>query len=315
MYNHLLDTFLKVADTGSFSAAAEELYVSSTAVIKKINNLESSYGITLFKRSNHGIELTEAGKMLYQDAQHIINYSKVALARIQNESKKDGDFTVHVGQSPNTPTGVLLDIWPRLVEVYPEFRLDIISFENSTERVNQMYENLGREIDVYIGLFDPLMLRQRKCIGLRLRQESLRISVPIHHPLAGKRKLHWSDLNGESLMVVQPGRFAAYDALREELRHHPKVHVVNCETVRLETFNICENTGCAIVTIDPWKNIHPLFKTLPMAWNFSTPFGIVASQNPSPKIRTFMDAIMHVLGLSQTDLFSGASLDHRKGIS
>lgn len=312
MYNHLLDTFLKVADTGSFSAAAEELYVSSTAVIKKINNLESSYGITLFKRSNHGIELTEAGKMLYQDAKYIINYSKVALARIQNESQKDGDFTIHVGQSPNTPTCSLLNIWPRLVETYPEFRLDIISFDNSTERVNQMYENLGKEIDVYIGLFDPMMLHQRKCIGLRLSQEPLMVSVPIGHSLASKRRLHWSDLNGEHLMIAQEGRFVAYDSLRAELRHHPKIQVVDCETIRLSTFNICENRGYCLVIIDPWKNIHPLFRTLPISWSFSTPFGIVASQNPSPKVHMFLDAIAHIMGLNAEDMFFEPTNDAKR---
>lgn len=303
MYNHLLDTFLKVADTGSFSSAAEELYISSTAVIKQINNLESTYGITLFQRSNHGIQLTEAGKLLYRDAQYIINYSKVSLARIQNECKKDEDYTIHVGKSLNTPTDSLLSIWPRVVEAYPQFRLDIISFENTTERVNLMYENLGREIDIYIGLFDTRMLRQRKCIGLRLSQEPLRISVPFSHPLANKRKLRWSDLDGEHLMVVQQGRFASYDALREELLHHPKVQVEDCETIRLLTFNRCENMRHLLVIIDPWKDIHPLFKTLPMVWDFSTPFGIVASQNPSPKVLALLNAIIHVMDLKEEDIF------------
>ena len=64
MYNHLLDTFIAVADTGSFSAAARILFVSPTAVIKKINHLEYEYGITLLKRTHYGVELTEEGKAL-----------------------------------------------------------------------------------------------------------------------------------------------------------------------------------------------------------------------------------------------------------
>lgn len=50
MYDYRFDVFIKVADTGSFSKAGELLYTSPTAVIKKINALESSLGLTLFNR-------------------------------------------------------------------------------------------------------------------------------------------------------------------------------------------------------------------------------------------------------------------------
>ena len=51
MYNPQLDTFLCVADAGSFNKAAEELYISPPAVIKQINLLENSLGLTLFVRT------------------------------------------------------------------------------------------------------------------------------------------------------------------------------------------------------------------------------------------------------------------------
>lgn len=42
MYNPQLETFIKVADAGSFNKAADELYITPTAVIKQINSLEKS---------------------------------------------------------------------------------------------------------------------------------------------------------------------------------------------------------------------------------------------------------------------------------
>ena len=45
MYNPQLETFLKVADAGSFNKAAEEAYITPTAVIKQINLLEDSLGV------------------------------------------------------------------------------------------------------------------------------------------------------------------------------------------------------------------------------------------------------------------------------
>lgn len=44
MYNKQLYTFMKVADSGSFKKAAEELYISNVSVMKQMNSLESHFG-------------------------------------------------------------------------------------------------------------------------------------------------------------------------------------------------------------------------------------------------------------------------------
>ena len=81
MYNHQLDTFIQVADAGSFSKAAEALFISSTAVMKQINLLESSLEVQLFNRTPRGLMLTNAGKSYYQDAKYMIQYAKDARIR------------------------------------------------------------------------------------------------------------------------------------------------------------------------------------------------------------------------------------------
>lgn len=60
VYNPQLETFLRVADAGSFNKAAEESYITPTAVIKQINLLEKSLGVKLFNRSHRGLTLTKA---------------------------------------------------------------------------------------------------------------------------------------------------------------------------------------------------------------------------------------------------------------
>ena len=64
MYNPQLDTFICVVEAGSFSKAADKLYISPPAVIKQINLLESSLGVKLFERSHRGLTLTNAGHSL-----------------------------------------------------------------------------------------------------------------------------------------------------------------------------------------------------------------------------------------------------------
>ena len=79
MYNPQLETFIRAADAGSFNKAAEESYITPTAVIKQINLLESSLGVKLFERSHRGLTLTNAGRSLYQDAKYIIQYCRCLL--------------------------------------------------------------------------------------------------------------------------------------------------------------------------------------------------------------------------------------------
>ena len=73
MYNPQLETFLCVAECGSFNKAAEKLFISPPAVIKQINLLEENLDLQLFVRTHRGLQLTEAGKSLAQDAKYIIH--------------------------------------------------------------------------------------------------------------------------------------------------------------------------------------------------------------------------------------------------
>ena len=75
MYNHQLDTFIQVAEVGSFSKAAA-LYITPTAVIKQMNLLEATVGVPLFVRTHRGLTLTAAGQSLYTDARHLVNTPK-----------------------------------------------------------------------------------------------------------------------------------------------------------------------------------------------------------------------------------------------
>ena len=54
-------SFIRVAEAGSFNKAAEDLYITSTALIKQINLLENDLGVHLFERTHRGLTLTKAG--------------------------------------------------------------------------------------------------------------------------------------------------------------------------------------------------------------------------------------------------------------
>lgn len=81
MYSNQLETFVRAAEMGSFSRAADKLYISPNAVLKQINALEERLGVKLFVRTHRGIELTEGGKLLYREAKYIMDYCDDAVRR------------------------------------------------------------------------------------------------------------------------------------------------------------------------------------------------------------------------------------------
>lgn len=64
-------SFLTIVDKKSISAASEELFVSSQALSKMIQRLEQEVGAELLHRSQHGVELTEYGRLFYEWAQKV----------------------------------------------------------------------------------------------------------------------------------------------------------------------------------------------------------------------------------------------------
>ena len=129
MYNPQLETFLCVVEAGSFSKAAEKMYITAPAVIKQINSLESSLNLQLFDRTHRGLIVTEAGKSLYKDTKYIIQYSKDSVARAQNAMKENKEV-IRVCVSPMTPPQVFVELWPKIQKMYSDIKFQIVTFEN-----------------------------------------------------------------------------------------------------------------------------------------------------------------------------------------
>lgn len=132
LYNKYLDTFLKVADSGSFNKAATEMFITPSAVIKQIKALEEDMGISLFKRSNHGLELTESGKSLYSDARILIDSATRAVERAQALTGGN-DNVMRIGVSPVTPADVLTNLYPTIYKQWSDLKFQMIPFENTPQ--------------------------------------------------------------------------------------------------------------------------------------------------------------------------------------
>src|SRR5712672_2454921 len=68
-----METFVRVVETGSFSAAARDLKMGQPAVSKSIAHLEEQFGVRLLTRSTRGLTTTEAGQHFYERARKIVD--------------------------------------------------------------------------------------------------------------------------------------------------------------------------------------------------------------------------------------------------
>ena len=185
MYNLQLETFIVVADMGSFNKAAEALYITPPAVTKQMNLLEKDLGLKLFIRTHRGLILTEAGKSLYKDAKYIIEYCKESVERAKR-AMQEKDNVIRIGTSPMTPAAPLIQLWSKVQKDYPDIKLQMVPYMNSLENAREILKNLGQNIDVVGGIFDETMLKLRQCAGLELSRQPLCCAVSLNHPLAQK---------------------------------------------------------------------------------------------------------------------------------
>ena len=291
MYNPQLDTFICVVEAGSFSKAADKLYISPPAVIKQINSLENNLGVQLFARTHRGLVVTAAGESLYQDAKYMVNYSKEAIERAK-EAGNDEDDVIRVGISPMTPPQVFVELWPRIQEQYPNVKFKLVPFENTPENAREILANLGQNIDVIAGIFDETMLELRKCNGVELSREPFCVAVALHHRLAGKKVLTPEDLKGERLLMMRKGWSCYVDALRAELTEkYPEITIADFDFYNVDIFNRCENSNDMLLAIKSWESVHPLMKILPVEWDYKMPYGLLYAKEPSEKVEKLVRTV------------------------
>ncbi|MBD5454262.1 MAG: LysR family transcriptional regulator [Lachnospiraceae bacterium] len=290
MYNPQLETFIRVADAGSFNKAAEESYITPTAVIKQINLLESSLDVKLFERTHRGLILTKAGKSLYQDTKYIIQYCKDSVTRAKNAMQESANV-IRIGTSPMTPAQLLMQLWPKIQVNCPDMKFQIIPFDNTPENAREILGNLGKNIDVIGGIFDETMLNLRNCAGLQLSREPLCCAVSVHHRLAAKNKLLIEDLYGENLLLMRRDWSHYVDQLRDDLwQNHSQIHIIDFEFYNMSIFNRCENSNDVLLAILGWANVHPLLKVIPVEWDHSIPYGLLHAPHPSETVKRFLEA-------------------------
>lgn len=287
MYNPQLKTFVAVAEHGSFAKAANAIFITSTAVMKQINSLEERLGITLFERTNHGQQLTSAGKSFLQDAKYLIDYSDKAIKKAREIDNKDRRQSIRIGTSIMTPATFLLDVWAEVQKCNPHLKIELIPFENNLVNSVEILKNLGKHIDIVGGLYDDDFLEERKCKAAHLYDKKLLFAIPVTHPLCEKSKIELDDLKGRKVLLIKKKWNEYIDELRADLIANG-TEIEDFEMFNMSAFNRAAQENVPIITVEGWEDVHPLLRIVPADWKYRIPFGIFYSPAPTKQVKDFI---------------------------
>ncbi|MCK3864313.1 LysR family transcriptional regulator [Pseudomonas sp. B329] len=171
--------FVEIAESGSFSAAAERLFVAQSALSRQIKELENQLQTPLFERTARQPRLTAAGEAFYPRARNLL--SELLKASEVATLVGNGQLgTLCLSHSSTVPmSGALLHGISTWLERCPGVSVDIAKLSSEA----QLEDIAEGRLDV--GLLRLPVLRQRDGVRvLPLYTEPLVLAVPPNHPLA-----------------------------------------------------------------------------------------------------------------------------------
>lgn len=187
---------VRVAEKGSFTAVAEELGYTQSAISQQVRSLEEELGCILLERRRDGVRLTKDGSVLmpYLEA---ISYAEDALSRRQRELSGLVGSEISIGTFTSVSRNILPPLMKGFKEVWPEVHFVLRQGEYTS------IADWVREGELDLGFTDMEDAEGLQRVPL-LADEMMAV-VPHGHRLAGKRTVSLEDLAAEPLIVLDEG--------------------------------------------------------------------------------------------------------------
>jgi DNA-binding transcriptional LysR family regulator len=231
----LLQAFAAVAETGSFSAAAEQLHLTQPAISKRIALLEQQLDCSLFDRGGRQITLTEAGRALLPHSQTVLQELRVAKRHIQDlRGGVTGLLTM--GISHHMGLHRLPEVLQKFSQQYPDVRLDI-DFLDSEEAYERVL--LG---EVELGVITLAPEAKPALQQIEIWNDELVVTIARNHPLAHKKTVTAKALS--QYRAILPGLNTYTGRIVKALFEEQKLPLdVSMSTNYLETIKVMVSIG------------------------------------------------------------------------
>lgn len=139
----VMKTFVAIAESGSFSKAAQKVFRTPSAVSMQIKKLEDVLGVSVFERDSRSVALTQDGELLLSYARRILALSNEMMARF---IMPEIEGTVCLGAPDDYGSKVLPDVLKRFAETHPNVSVNVII--DGSENLKKRCAN--GELDVMI---------------------------------------------------------------------------------------------------------------------------------------------------------------------
>ena len=205
-----LEIFAKVAEFGSFSKAAEALYLTQPTVSEHIRTLEDEFGVRLLDRLGRGAAVTRAGALLLSYAQRMLALSREARQAMESfQGRMSGELLIGASTIPGEY--VLPALIGRFKEKYPDISITLL-IGDSQAAVDWVAE--GRAELAVVGA----RLSVRGIEYKELMPDDLVVVVRGTHAWHARKQITLEDLQSEPLLIRERGsgtRAALEGALTE----------------------------------------------------------------------------------------------------
>lgn len=192
-----LKYFVSIAETGRFSDASRQLYISQSAVSQQIKSLEEELGTKLFVRNTHSVQLTESGMELLPLARQVLRSVDACTDRLNGlRGLLCGELNV----------GLTYTLEPYVRETMLEFmkRYPKVKLNAQYRNLPDLLERLNRkEIDVMLSIMPTSP--HDKVDSVPLMNYRLSAIMRRSHPLASKAELCFDDLKNQGLVLPEKG--------------------------------------------------------------------------------------------------------------
>lgn len=201
-----LTYFMKIYEKRSMNKAAASLYVSQPALSQAMKNLEEELNVTLMKRSNRGVIITEDGERLYRHGILLMRQMNL----IENLSSEEEETCLSISSFPHL---VYPSVIGKLLK-QKEFAGLQIDYEES--RISQILENVSggaSEIGIiqYNNHQEKMLkdkLRKMNLVFTKLLQRPWAVVVGEHHPLSGEEYVTLSQMKEYRLIRLKDDFFS-----------------------------------------------------------------------------------------------------------
>ena len=189
-----LGYFIEVAKHRSFTKAAAALHVTQPTLSKMVKNLEEELDVTLFDRSARQISMTDAGEIVYEQAQRIVN-SLDDLSSSLYDVMHLNKGKIHIGIPPVISTLFFPTIIAEFQKSYPN--VAVILVEDGAKKVEQKV--FDGEVD--LG-FVMLPVDDEKFDMIPFVQQEIKLLVHEEHPLANRGTVDLIEFKDDPFLLL-----------------------------------------------------------------------------------------------------------------